>query len=187
MVPYIAAPPPPPLELCPDCPGKFEAKNLPLHKLQVHAPKTLCSSCQPPCNIPTQLMDMHQFYFHPPVPEEGEQEEVVLGDQCQLCDLRLPEQDMKDHLLVEHDVRVIEEEAAPVATPASKSAVKTQAPRKIECHHCQKEFSTQGRLEKHTEKYHLETCKICQVGRLVRENRLLKDKSQLEKTFSKTK
>ena len=108
------------MDPCPDCSEKFEARNLPLHQvhsypcspiltlppqIQVHAPKTECSSCSPLQNIPSQLMDLHMYFFHPQPQEE--EKELVLGEECELCDKKLTEEevDMKEHLLVQHDVR----------------------------------------------------------------------------------
>ena len=71
----------------------------------MHAPKTECSSCSPLQNIPSQLMDLHMYFFHPQPQEE--EKELVLGEECELCDKKLTEEevDMKEHLLVQHDVR----------------------------------------------------------------------------------
>ena len=145
-------PPPPPMEPCPEssCSMEFEAHLLPLHQVQVHAPKTTCTSCTTPTPIPSPLLTLHMNVFHPPEREEGE--EAELGDTCQLCDLKLETSDLARHLLEEHEVRVVEEEEKEESKPAITFA----------CHHCQRLYSTDKKLEKHVDRVHLkgDGCKV---------------------------
>ena len=129
---------------------EFEAHLLPLHQVQVHEPKTTCTSCSTPTPIPSVLLTLHMNVFHPPEREEGEEEE--LGDTCQLCDLKVETTDLAKHLLEEHEVRVVEEEEREESKPAIT----------FPCHHCQRLYSTGRKLENHIDRVHLkgDGCKV---------------------------
>ena len=59
--------------------------------------------------------------------KDGKVEKKGADDVCQLCDLPLPPPlSLADHLLAEHDVRLVEEEDGVEKNPAA-----------LICHHCQ--------------------------------------------------
>ena len=115
-------------------------------------------------------------------------DDLVLDETCEMCDERVGIKNMVSHLAEVHAVRVImdpnrslnssldttmnsltNEDAFDVPDFLKKDSTRNTA--KFKCHHCQKVFSNVNKLDKHTAKKHEKRCKICNIQKLVAENR----------------
>ena len=115
--------------------------------------------------------------------EEENQGEIVIGEICEMCEDRIPAHNMIAHLLKEHEIRVVNDNDDSEFNGAFNKSVMSNDPfdvpdflrskerPKYKCHHCQKNFTTQMKVEKHTNKKHGSRCKVCTTHKLVLEQR----------------
>merc|ERR1719186_2422588 len=163
---------------------------------------TPCPVCSKP--IATAILALHITYYH--AAEVGKQDVVTteivakdeavsdVGDQCEMCDERMPTNKMVAHLLEAHDIKVIDDKLDESSEVENYGTVGGEDPfdmpdflrekpkPKIKCHHCQKKFSTREKLDVHVNKRHEKKCQVCVTYKLVQENRYIGIMKQLNKT-----
>merc|ERR1719466_327480 len=161
-----------------------------------------CPVCSTP--IATAILALHITYYH--AAEVGKQDVVTteivakdeavsdVGDQCEMCDERMPTNKMVAHLLEAHDIKVIDDKLDESSEVENTGTVGGEDPfdmpdflrekpkPKIKCHHCQKKFSTREKLDFHVNKKHEKKCQVCVTYKLVQENRYIGIMKQLNKT-----
>ena len=109
-------------------------------------------------------------------------EDIAAGDDardsCPMCRVSVPVKALTKHLAEIHFVRVLSwgnwNNSSvlddPFGMPDFLVDERKEKPR-LKCHHCQKRYSDSERLRRHVERRHGESCRVCRVQRLVRQNR----------------
>ena len=115
-------------------------------------------------------------------PKTEFKEDIVAGDEagdsCPMCCLSVPLRAMTKHLAEIHFVRVLSwanwNDSSvpddPFGMPDFLVDERKEKP-EVKCHHCQKRYPDSERLRRHVERRHGESCRVCRVQRLVRQNR----------------
>eukprot|EP00092_Neocalanus_flemingeri_P024823 GFUD01026917.1.p1 GENE.GFUD01026917.1~~GFUD01026917.1.p1 ORF type:complete len:1084 (-),score=315.06 GFUD01026917.1:45-3296(-) len=158
--------------------------------------------------IATAILPIHISYYHAdlakqePVVPQKETKDVVeepgFGDQCEMCDEKMPTNKIASHLLEVHDIKVIDdnlEESSEIDDSGNPTVgvedpfdipdflIEKPKPKpKFKCHHCQKKFSTREKVDIHVNKRHDKRCQVCVTYKLVQENRYIGIMKQLNKT-----
>ena len=163
----------------------------------------ICPYCS--ADVDASGLDVHISYYHPEVgpsigPNDADLDvEENLGDVCEMCSVNVGSRNIVNHLAEEHFIRVIMDPRRShnssmdsTMNSSLNSSIKEdpfempdflQTDKKVlydfRCHHCQKRFSTNEKLDKHLAKKHEKRCRVCKIQRLVLENRYLTIMKQL--------
>ena len=118
----------------------------------------------------------------------------MLGDVCEMCNENVGSRNIVTHLAEEHYIRVLVDPNRTLNSSLNSSMNSTLNDDAFDmpdflknkkegldflCHHCQKRFGTNDKLDKHLEKKHEKRCRICRIQKLVAENRYLTIMKQL--------